>query len=70
MFGITLGIVLGLVIIGGGYIFSWAHDEPHVTKITTPVGIVALLFFTLLESYTIVSAGHVGVQIKIGRAHV
>ena len=69
MFGIILGLICLLVIVGGGYLFAWSNKEPGVTKVTTPAGIVMFLVFLAFESYTVVPAGHVGVQVTFGEVN-
>ncbi len=69
MFGIVLGVVLMAVLVAGGYLFAWANKEPGVTKVTTPAGIVVFLMFLAFESYTVVPAGHVGVQVTFGEVN-
>ena len=69
MFGITLGIVLGLVIIVGGFMFAWANNEPKARTYSLPAGLVVFLFFVGMECYTVVPAGHVGVQVTLGEVN-
>lgn len=69
MFGIILGLICLLVIVGGGYLFAWSNKEPGITKVTTPAGIIMFLVFLAFESYTVVPAGHVGVQVTFGEVN-
>lgn len=69
MFGITLGIVLGLIIIVGGFLFAWANNEPKARTYSLPTGLVVFLFFLGMECYTVVPAGHVGVQVTLGEVN-
>jgi len=69
MFGIILGLVCLVVLVGGGMLFAWANKDQTITKITTPAGIALFVVLLAFESYTIVPPGHVGVQVTMGEVN-
>ena len=74
MFGIILSILVLVFVVSAGYIFDFINKEPGVTKsgvtkVTTPLGIFLAIVLLLFQSYTVVSAGHVGVQVTLGEVN-
>lgn len=62
-------IVLGaLIAVFGGAFLYFADNGEY--KIITPLAVVPLVLFTIFESFTVISAGHIGVQVTLGEVNM
>ena len=65
MFLIILGVVIAIA--GGAFLYLFENGQ---FKKLAPLALIPLVLFTLFESFTIVSAGHIGVQQTMGSVNM
>ncbi len=69
MFTLIIAILVTALAVGAVFAYASVNREPVRKSLLVPAGVLPLVLWFVFESFTVVTAGHVGVQVTLGEVN-